>query len=432
MQLCVTDSRRRRDFCSALLLVVYLTTGVLALGAAAVGQESAPDWQTQVRQYSDAKDWASAMRILEQQIGRAPQDTDVWAWRARVLTWSGNLAEAANEYVRILKVSKKDPDIWMGFATVLLREGKTEEALHAANVAVELDPKRADLHVLRARVLRAAANGAEARREFEMGLSLDSTSAEARAGLNSLRGDPKYEVRFGLDNDLFNFAGANHNEWISLTSQWNPHWSTSFAGSFDQRGAVNAEKFAGSVTGSIPQYGALTVGGAKGHDNAVIPISEAFFDLDHGWKLSETSRVRGIESVYGQHWYWYQGSRILTVNGMVIIYLPKEWAISLAGIGARSTFPGTGVGWRPSGVTRIGFPLAGWSDRRLSGNVFFATGSENFAGVDQIGNFASQTYGGGLRFQIGARGDVRGYASYQQRTQDRTEKSFGFSYGIYF
>src|SRR5207244_9905088 len=253
MQLCVTDSRRRRDFCSALLLVVYLTTGVLALGAAAVGQESAPDWQTAVRQTCDAKDGASAMRILERQIGRAPQDTDVWAWRARVLTWSGNLAEAANKYVRMLKVSKKDPDIWMGFATVLLREGKTEEALHAANVAVELDPKRADLHVLRARVLRAAANGAEARREFEMGLSLDSTSAEARAGLNSLRGDPKYEVRFGLDNDLFNFAGANHNEWISLTSQWNPHWSTSFAGSFDQRGAVNAEKFAGSVTGSIPQ-----------------------------------------------------------------------------------------------------------------------------------------------------------------------------------
>jgi hypothetical protein len=112
--------------------------------------------------------------------------------------------------------------------------------------------------------------------------------------------------------------------------------------------------------------------------------------------------------------------------------LPDEWTISLTAIGARSTFPGTAAEWRPSGVTRIGFPLVRRAGKGLTGNLFFAAGTENFAQVDQIGRFASQTYGGGLRFQITAHQDVRGYASYQKRTQDRTEESFGFSYGIYF
>ena len=43
------------------------------------------------------------MRLVEQEIARAPQDMDVRAWRARVLAWSGQLPEAENEYREILK-----------------------------------------------------------------------------------------------------------------------------------------------------------------------------------------------------------------------------------------------------------------------------------------------------------------------------------------
>src|SRR5689334_3285166 len=61
------------------------------------------------------------------------------------------------------------------------------------------------------------------------------------------------------------------------------------------------------------------------------------------------------------------------------------------------------------------------------GNVFFAVGTENFAQVDQIGQFSSQTYGGGMRFQFTQRQDVTGFAAYQKRTQDRTQTSLGFT-----
>src|SRR4029077_1306575 len=380
----------------------------------------------------EAQDWKSALQIVEREVARAPQDMDVRAWRARVLAWSGQLAEAEKKYLEILKVSRTDPDNWMGLASVYLREGRAEDALRALDRAVELDPKRADLRAARARALRAMGERNDARTEFQKALNLDPTSTEAQVGLISLRREPRNELRFGQDNDLFNFADANHDEWVSLVSRWNSYWTTSVAGDFYQRGGADAGKFVGSVTRRQPKWGALTLGGAIGHDNAVIPKSEAFFDLDHGWKISEANFVRAVEFDYGQHWFWYQAARILTLSGTKIVSFPQEWTLSLGATGARSAFSGTGAEWRPSGIGRLGFPLTHWGDRGLSGNIFFAAGTENFAQVDQVGRFASQTYGGGLRFQLSARQDVTGFAAYQKRTQNRTDTSFGLSYGIHF
>ena len=396
------------------------------------GQDQSLDWQAQVRKLAEAKDWQSAMRIVDQEIARAPQDMDVRAWRARLLAWSGHLAEAENEYLEILKVSRTDPDDWMGLAIVYLHQGKILEAQRAISAAEDLDPKRADIHVARARVLGAAGRRNEAQSEFRTALSLDPTSAEAKEGLVSLRGEAKHELRFGQENDLLDYDAAYRGEWITLVSQWTSQWKTSVSGSFYQRDGVEAEKFTASVTRRQAKWGALTVGGAAGRDNAIIPRNEAFFDLGHGWATSETNVLRSVELTYGQHWYWYESARILALNGTALLYLPKEWTFSLTSTGARSSFSGTGTEWRPSGIARLGFPLVRRGERKLSGNVYFAAGTENFAVADQLGRFSSETYGGGLRFQFSARQDVTGYAGYQKRSQDRTDTSFGLSYGFHF
>ncbi len=422
----------RRSLGTVRPVIIGLLAGVWIFGSLAWGQQPALDWQAEVRRYAEAKDWAAAMRIVDREIARAPRDMDVRAWRARVLGSSGQLAEAEREYREILAAVPSDPDNWMGLASVYSREGRMEEALRALDRAMELDPKRADLRAARGRALRAAGKQSEARLEFERALDLDPGSAEARAGLRSLRGEPKHELRFGVNTDLFSFADANHDEGVSLISGWTPHWRTTVVGSFYQRGGTDAGRFVASATGSLPRWGALTMGGATAHDNSVIPKSEVFFDYDHGWRLGERGLVRGVEIVYGQHWYWYTTARILTLTGTATLYLPREWTGSVGVTGARSHFSDTGVEWRPSGIMRLGFPIANWGARRLGGNVFFAVGTENFARVDQIGRFSSQTYGGGLRFQLTARQDVTGYAAYQKRTQDRTQTGFGFTYGIHF
>ena len=163
-----------------------------------------------------------------------------------------------------------------------------------------------------------------------------------------------------------------------------------------------------------------------------MPGGEVFFDLDRSWKTGEDNFLRGLEFTYGEHWYWYQSARILTLSGNLVVYLPRDWALSITAMGVRNAFSGTGVEWRPSGLARLAFPLLARAEKRVSGNVFFATGSEDFARVDQIGRFASQTYGGGLRFNFTSRQDVTGYVSYQKRTQARTDMGFGFSYGVHF
>jgi hypothetical protein len=404
----------------------------LGSGASTHGQDQGPDWQTEVRKLAEAQDWDSAMHIVEHQIALAPQDMDVRAWRARLLAWSGHLPEAENEYLEILKVSRRDPDHWIGLATVYLREGKTQEARQAIAAAEDLDPRRTDVHIIRARILRAAGERVQAQSEFQMALDIDPANAEAKNGLVSLHGEPKHELRLTQDNDLLSYDDAYRNEGITIASQWTSQWKTIASGSFYQRGGVQAEKFTASITRRQPKWGALTIGGAAGHDNSIIPRNEVFFDLSHGWKTDETTFVRSVELTYGQHWYWYQSARILTLYGSALLYLPDDWTFSLTSTGARSSFSGVAMEWRPSGIARLTFPLVRRGDRKLAGNVYFATGTESFAVADQIGRFASQTYGGGLRFQLSARQDVTGYAGYQKRTQDRSDTSFGLSYGLHF
>jgi tetratricopeptide (TPR) repeat protein len=412
--------------------LILAVLGIVGFSCNALAQQSEQAWQTQVRKDADAHDWIDALHTVDQEIARFPSDMDIRAWRARVLTWAGRLTEAEHEYDEILKVEKSDPDNWMGLATVYMREGRMAEALTAADRAVELDPQRADLRTQRAQILRASGDISNARLEFQKALALDPGSIDARFGLFSIPDQGKHELRFGFDDDLFSFAPANHDQWVSLVSKWTSHWTTSAAGSFYQRGGVDAGDFAASLTRSQPHWGGLTIGGASGHDNSVIPETEAFFELDHGFKISEDQPVRGIELIYGQHWYWYSFARILTANQTVLVYLPRNWTWSFELIEARSHFSNTSVDWRPSGVTRLGFPIAHGSQRELSGNVFYAVGTEDFAQVDQIGRFASQTYGGGLRLRFTRRQDITGYAAFQQRTQNRAQTSFGFSYGIRF
>jgi tetratricopeptide (TPR) repeat protein len=425
------QSTADRISCSTLILLRVITATLLSL-CPANGQNEQPDWHIQVRAYAEAREWHSAMSVIEEQIARDPGDLDARAWRARVLTWSSHLAEAENEYLEILKASPQDPDNWMGLGDVYFREGKIQEANRVIERAEKLDPNREDVHLARARALRAAGDRNEARLEFLTALRINPQSVEAQTGLISVRNESKNELRFGEDNDLFNFAGANHLEWTSLTSKWTRNWTTSFSGDFYQRGGADAEKLLGGVTRRQPKWGAVTVGGAIGHDNAVIPKREVFFDLDHGFKTGEANFVSAIEIIYGQHWYWYQASAILALNTTAIIYLPREWTLSIGITNARSAFSGTAAEWRPSGNSRIRFPLAHWSEKRLAGDIFFATGTEDFAQVDQIGRFASQTYGGGLQFTVNSRQDISGYGAYQKRTQNRTDTSFGLSYGIHF
>jgi tetratricopeptide (TPR) repeat protein len=413
--------------------VACLLTGLCLPGPLDARQAQAPpDWQAEVQRDVQARNWPAAMRAIDGALAQSPNDSDILAWRGRILLWSADIKSAEAEFFSLTVASPKDPDMWEGLALAYERENRWADALAALNRAVQLDPHRADLRAERAQALRTLDRTSEARDDYLHALQMDPSNAEAKAGLISTQGPLRQELRVGTDNDLLSYTSAYESEWVSLVSGWTPHWTTSVAGSFYQRGGPDAGKFVGSITGKTSRWGSVTAGGAIAHDNAIIPRSEAFFGLDRGWRLSEDRPLRGVEAIYDQHWYWYSAARVFTVDGGALVYLPHDWIWSLTATGARNSFPDLPVGWIPSGMSRLNFPLQHWGDRALSGNVFFAVGSEDFALVEQLGSFASQTYGGGLRFQINPRQDVTGYASFQQRTQNRADTTFGFSYGIHF
>lgn len=412
-------------------VAIRWVTSVAVLCCLAFGQQPAPDWQEQVRACARNQEWAGAMRIVDRELARAPGDMEVRGWRARVLSWSGALSEAEQEYENLLAHSPNDADHWLGIAGVYRRQGRAPDALRALDRAAELDPKRADIRIARARGLEAAGQIEESRMEFQRALALEPDSAEARAGLRPAPEQTRHQLRVAMGNDWPSFVGSYHDEGVSLTSQWTRNWGTTVGGSWYQRGNLRADKIAASVTGRRKGWGALTVGGAAGHDRGIIPRREAFFEYDRGWGRPANRLVRGWEVVYAQHWYRYQSASILTFNTTALFYLPKEWMWSVGVTGAKTRFASSGEEWRPSGMTSVGFPLGRWEGRRLEGRLVYAAGTENFAQMERIGTLSLRSYGGGVRLQFSPRQDVT-LGTYHSRMEGRSVTSLGFSYGVRF
>jgi tetratricopeptide (TPR) repeat protein len=388
----------------------------------------AEDWQSRVRTCVQNKDLPAAITIVEQRLQAAPEEVEARGWHGRLLAWTGKWEAAEAEYRYVLQQAPNDVDILSGLADVLIWREHFDEALAVLNDAQALAPNRADILLRQGRVLRSLRRNSEAKSKFLTALALEPGNADAQQGLESLRPEPRHELRFGTDNDLYNYTDAAYAQGISLTSKWNPRWSTSFAQTTYQRFGQDAAQFSGSTTWRYTAHNALTVGGAVAHDSGVIPRAQAFLELGRGFTISREGIVRGIETSYQQRWLWFADARVLALTATARFYLPNDFTWSISITPARSRFPLTEAAWQTSGLTRLSFPLF----PRVVANAFYAVGTENFAQQDQIGRFSARTMGGGTRIQLTTRQDITGYIANQDRSQGRAQISLGMSYGIRF
>lgn len=400
----------------------------LCMVPGAWSQETSQNWQADVRARVTAKDLKGALSIVERRLDESPGDLEARGWRARLLAWTNHWTEAEAEYRRVLDSAPHDVDILLGLADVLRWQQRQEESLALLDRAAALEPQRAEVHSRRGHVLQGLGRTAEAHAAYREALRLEPRNPDARAGLDALAPEPRHEFRIEGDFDHYPFTDDAQSVLTRLRSRLGSRWATDFAGNFQHRFSQDAGRFLSSVTFHPASSAALTAGGGAAHDEGVIPKSEAFFEYGHGFRLSESGAFRGVELGYRQQWLWYRDARLLVLTPSLLIYLPRDWTWSLRIAAARSRFPATPAEWRPSGTTRLTFPL----HRRLSGNVFFGVGTENFAQVDQVGRFSARTYGGGLRWQFARHHELAGYTFYQDRSQGRTQTGFGFSYAIRF
>jgi tetratricopeptide (TPR) repeat protein len=405
------------------VIAVLVLIGSVHLLAA----QTADDWQSQVRKDVENQYIDAALAIVDQRLADAPEDLEAHGWRGRLLSWKGRWSEGEAEYKLVLGKVPNDTEMLTGLSDVLLWEKKYTEALQTLDQAREISASDSEILSRRARVLALLGRTPEARLEYRQTLLFDMQNTDARAGLEGLAENTKHELRVGEDVDLLNYADAGQTQGVSLSSRWNQRWSTDFGVNTYQRFGQDAVKFLASTALRLTARDSFTIGSAVANSQGVVPTNEAFFEYGHGVRI-DNRWVKGLESSYQQHWFWYQGAHVLALNTSQIVYLPHEWTWSLNLTGARTGFLGTPVDWTPSGWTKLGFPLK----RRITGNLLFGMGSEDFAQIDQIGRFSAHTLGGGLHYQFAARQDINGYAARQDRTGGLIDTSFGLSYGIRF
>jgi tetratricopeptide (TPR) repeat protein len=413
--------RIRQWFPAACLAILFFVSTVPARG------EASDDWEAHARVEVQARNIDGALAIVDRRLAQAPDDLEAHGWRGRLLAWKGRWQESEGEFRHVLESFPNDVDILTGLADVLLWQQKWQDSLQILDRARKIAPSDPEVLVRRARVLSLLGHSPEARSEYQETLKFDPANHDAKVAMAEFGQNTVHELRVGDDVDFFNYTGAAETQAITLSSRWNKRWSTVFGTSIYQRFGENAAKFLASTALHFTPSDWLNVGGALANEQQVVPTHEAFFEYGHAFRF-HNHWAEGLESSYQQHWFWYSGAHVLTFATNQIVYLPKNWTWTLAIAGARSGFDGTSVAWEPSGWTKLGFPLP----RHVSGNVFYAVGTENFSEVDQIGRIAGHTYGGGLRYSLAERQDITGYVSRQDLNQNQTDTSFGLSYGIRF
>ena len=400
---------------------------LLLLSLEFLAGQTTDDWQPRVRNLVENQHIEAALTIVEERLANSPEDMEAHGWRGRLLAWKGRWSEGETEFKLVLDKFPNDTEILTALADVLLWRKNYAGALLTLDRARQISPSDPEILSRRARVLVLLGRNPEARLEYQQTLQFDSQNEDARTALADLRENTKHELRIGEDVDLFNYANTGQTQGVSLNSRWNQRWSTVFSVNTYQRFDQSAVKFLASTAFHVTAQDWITVGSAIANSQSIVPTSEAFFEYGHGFRI-ENGWFRGLESSYQQHWFWYQGAHVLTLNTSQMVYFPHGWSWTLNVTGARTGFVGTPVEWAPSGWTKISFPL----QRRVTGNVFFAVGSETFEQMDQIGRFSAHAFGGGLRYQFTARQDINGYVARQNRNQGQTDTSCGLSYGIHF
>jgi len=407
-------------------LVWLALAGTPAFSATVPPQED--DWTARVRAELNANHAEAALQLTEQWMAAAPKDMDAVGWNGRVLARLGRLDEAAADFRRVLASYPNDSDALLDLAGILRRQGDPADALELLRQAHSADPRREDVLLEEGRTLTALGRTKEAHEAFEQARRLAPDDAEAKQELESVVEAPRQEFHVGTDIDTFNYtdtAGAFNVGW---KTDWNTKVITYFETSYWNRFGGRAVRNLGQVTLKPLPHTAITVGGSWNHDDRVIPRSEAFFELDQGGTVPGHHFVRGVEFNYHQQWYWFSSARVLALTPSAIFYLPRDWMFQLSVTAARSSFPGLQPGWQPSGQAKLTFPIRA----RLTGNVFYAVGSEDFALTDQIGRFAARTWGAGFRRDFPKNQYVSAYGLFQDRSQARSQASFGVTYGLRF
>ncbi len=262
-------------------------------------------WQSGVRQRVAAQDLTGALTLAEARLAESSDDLEARGWRARILGWLGRWAEAERDYRLVLERAPRDVDILVGLG----------------------------------RTLRALDRPVEARAAFRAALAVDPKNAEAEQGLASVREAPRHQLSVNADTDRFNYTPQGAQAYAAtVRSDWTRRWTSTLGARFNHRSGVSAGRWSGALTARLPARSALTVGGSFGRDNGIVSAGEIFADVGHGFTFDRNGFIRGVEANLQARRLWFDAAHVVTVAPGAIVYLPRDWMLSIVVTGGPQQF----------------------------------------------------------------------------------------------
>lgn len=353
-------------------------------------QARVADWQAQVRDHVQARNFQAALAIVEKRLGAAPSDVEAAGWHARLKAWSGRWSEAEAEYGRLLERFPGDFDASVGLADVLFWQGRLAES-------------RAALKPL----LRDYSNHPEVRRRL------------ARLASEELR---PCEIAVGYGSEVFSFAGAAHTGRVglrcSIAKKWNWQMETSSRSRFGQY----AQRFGAGLGLRRGRHG-FHLAAARSTHSDVFPLTEG--------EVGYTLGLPRLELDYTHRWMAFRSAVVQVANPSAIYYLPREVQFTLSLFAGRT---------RPdavpepvntlSGYARLSFPIRS----RVRLFALYAVGAESFQELtlDRAGRFAARSYaaGAGLRTRPGEAVDF--FIQHRRRSGGAYETGVTLGYSFRF
>lgn len=174
----------------------------------------------------------------------------------------------------------------------------------------------------------------------------------------------------------------------------------------------------------------LTVGGIRNSDTSTTLTWAASFEAGRLVYQSRSSAIRGLETDFNvtqRDYHLAPSTGVLLLNPRVVIYLPRDWSLTLHAGTIRATIAGRS-NWTPSGGLSLNVPVT----HRLTVSPGIAFDSEP---VDllQIQNISSRQFGSGVRFWLTDRTSLGGYYfRVLYGANHLTDDSYGVSYALRF
>jgi YaiO family outer membrane protein len=400
---------------------------LLASSWAAFAQGPASDPAAEVRTLVAGGQLDRASSVVARWMRASPADLDARAWHARLLSWTNKWAEAELEYRDLLARSPDDVDLLAGLADVLTWQGHPGQALPLLEKASGLDRRRADTELRLARVLQQLGRTGDARAAYQEALRRDPGSADAKQGLDHLRESGRHRVVFGSAFDNLNYADNGGAFEASIETGWGNQWTTRGSIAQYSRYGEPATRVAGGATIRFRSGGYwLTAGGAAADDNGIIPRGEVQAEFGRAFTFGPSGAVRGVEATFEPRGQWYRDATVLRLTPGAIVYLPRDWHWLVRASANRVAGSGASRSWKASGWTRLSFPLS----RQFGGFVLVGVGTEDSAYLDQILAASSRTLGGGLRIRTAPGRELMFLVQRQAWSGDRAQTSVGVSYGL--